>query len=187
VTDMSQMFVSCYSLTSLDLSGFDTRSVTNMTDMFALCTGLTSLDLSGFDTRNVTTMMGMFRSCTSLTVVDISNFDTKSVADMGFMFSDCSNLATIYCNSNWDRWVSDSGYMFQGCTRLKGAISYKPYSWDVKYANPDTGYFTRTATAISMSEMPDVALPDAYNLSGQKLTAPKKGVNVIGGKKAVIK
>ena len=48
-------------------------------------------------------------------------------------------------------------------------------------------HFTRTATAISKPELPDVAMPDAYKLSGQKLTAPKKGINIIGGKKVVIK
>ena len=43
VTDMSNMFLGCSSLTELDLSGFDTTNVTNTHDMFYGCDSLTSL------------------------------------------------------------------------------------------------------------------------------------------------
>jgi surface protein len=55
------MFENCSSLTSLDVSGFDTSNVTSMGAMFYNCSGLTSLDLSGFDTSKVTGMNNMFR------------------------------------------------------------------------------------------------------------------------------
>jgi surface protein len=38
------MFQGCSSLTSLDLSNFDTSNVTAMASMFATCTNLTSLN-----------------------------------------------------------------------------------------------------------------------------------------------
>ena len=41
---MNGMFYGCTSLTSLDLSNFDTSKVTNMGYMFQSCTNLTSLD-----------------------------------------------------------------------------------------------------------------------------------------------
>lgn len=190
LTNMSEMFLSCTSLTSLDLSSFDTRSVTNMEDMFALCSSLTCLDLSGFDTRNVITMNGMFRNCPSLTTLDVSNFDTQNVKDMTAMFQNCSSLTTIYCNDNWNVWgylESQFSSMFDSCIRLKGAISYKSGYSSIKYANPDTGYFTRTATPIHLPEKSVGAQPDVYNLSGYKLTAPQKGINIIGGRKVVMK
>ena len=43
---MNQMFDYCESLTSLDLSSFDTSSVTDMNGMFIRCIALTSLTLS---------------------------------------------------------------------------------------------------------------------------------------------
>jgi len=67
ITDMSYMFQESFSITSLDLSIFDTSNVTNMSSMFDWCTSLTSLDLSGFDTSKVTNMSGMFYNCTSIT------------------------------------------------------------------------------------------------------------------------
>ena len=42
------MFSDCSSLTSLDLSGFDTSKVTDMNHMFTNCFKLTSLDVSNF-------------------------------------------------------------------------------------------------------------------------------------------
>lgn len=214
LTNVSEMFLGCSCLTSLDMSDFDTQNVTNMRDMFAFCSGLTSLDLSGFDTRNVTTMNGMFRNCTtlkpldisnfdtqnvrdmtamfqncfSLTTLDVSNFDIQNVNDMTAMFQNCSSLTTLYCNDNWNVWGLEyhSAYMFDNCTSLKGAVSYIPGHWGVKYANPDTGYFTRTATAISKPEKSDDAQPVIYDLQGRRLIQqPRKGVYIRDGHKVV--
>ena len=52
----SFMFFFCESLTSLDLSNFNTQNVTNMEYMFFGCEPLTSLDLSNFNTQNVINM-----------------------------------------------------------------------------------------------------------------------------------
>ena len=57
---MSSMFYDCSSLTSLNLSNFNTNNVTNMSHMFFKCSSLTSLNLSNFNTNNVTDMSHMF-------------------------------------------------------------------------------------------------------------------------------
>jgi surface protein len=62
---MGNMFSNCSSLTSVDLSNFDTSNVTNMEFMFRNCSSLTSIDLSSFDISNVTSMMSMFSGCTN--------------------------------------------------------------------------------------------------------------------------
>ncbi len=87
---VSYMFGGCSSLTTLDLSNFDTSNVTNMDRMFEDCSSLTTLDLSSFDTSKVTDMEGMFNGCSSLTTLDLSNFDTSKVTDMVCMFFGCS-------------------------------------------------------------------------------------------------
>ena len=53
---MCAMFFKCYSLTSLNLSNFNTKNVQNMSYMFNECSSLTSLNLSNFNTNNVITM-----------------------------------------------------------------------------------------------------------------------------------
>lgn len=95
VTDMGYMFSNCGSLTSLDLSGWDTSNVTNMNYMFSSCENLTSLDLSHFDTSKVTMMYAMFAYCSSLTSLDLSGWNTSNVTNMNTMFYDCSSLKTI--------------------------------------------------------------------------------------------
>ena len=71
---MKKMFSGCSSLTSLDLSHFDTRNVEIMIEMFRNCESLTSLDLSNFETQNCESMRGMFSGCKKLTYLDISGF-----------------------------------------------------------------------------------------------------------------
>ena len=61
------LFYNCYTLTSLNLSNFNTQNVTNMRYMFYNCKSLTSLDLSNFNTQNVTNMEYMFSYCYLLT------------------------------------------------------------------------------------------------------------------------
>ena len=67
VTDMHNMFAACSSLTSLDLSGFDTGKVENMDMMFSYCSKLKTIYVSdSFTTDNVTSSKDMFYLCTSL-------------------------------------------------------------------------------------------------------------------------
>ena len=70
--------------------------------MFDGCESLTSLDLSSFNTAKVIhfggpagmTDGGMFYNCSSLKSLDLSNFNTAEVTDMSFMFWECSSLTT---------------------------------------------------------------------------------------------
>ena len=61
-----------------------------MEDMFSGCSSLTSLDLSNFDTSKVASMYSMFRSCYKLTQITVSNkWVIGSSTDVREMFSDC--------------------------------------------------------------------------------------------------
>ena len=59
----------------------------NMSGMFSFCSSLTSLNLSNFNTNNVTDMRYMFSDCSSLTSLNLSNFNTNNVTNMSKMFS----------------------------------------------------------------------------------------------------
>lgn len=93
--DSSLMFHELTSLTSIDLSKFDTSRVTNMNAMFHALKKLTSLDVSSFDTKNVTNFEGMFWACFKLTSLDLSNFNTSKATTMSKMFCDCQNLESL--------------------------------------------------------------------------------------------
>ena len=47
--------------------------------MFSYCKSLSSIDISNFNTQNVTNMEYMFYECNSLSSIDLSNFNTKNI------------------------------------------------------------------------------------------------------------
>ena len=118
VTSMSSMFYECSKLTSINLSSFNTSQVTDMSRMFYNCTSLTSIDLSSFDTSQVTSMGSVFSGCSSLTSLDLSNFNTSQVTDMGQMFSKCSSLTSLDVSNFNTGNVTDMYAMFDGCSKL---------------------------------------------------------------------
>lgn len=129
VTDMAGMFDNCYRLTSLDVSGFKTDNVKYMHYMFSGCSGLTSLDVSNFKTENVSAMWGMFGGCSSLTNLNLSNFRTDKVEAMDNMFSDCSSLTNLdLCSFKTEKVLNVNG-MFSGCTSL--STIYVSEDWNM--------------------------------------------------------
>ena len=76
------MFSNCSSLTSLNLSNFNTNNVTNMDSMFYYCSSLTSLNLSNFNTNNVTDMAVMFYESEKLNKNGIITKDKKILVQL---------------------------------------------------------------------------------------------------------
>jgi len=142
VTNMKNMFQGCKLLTSIDLSNFNTANVTDMAGMFVDCSKLTSLDVSKFNTANVTNMNGMFDGCSALTSLDVSNFNTAKVKSMRWMFQGCSNMKTIYAGRDWTTAsVTQGDAMFYGCTKIVGGAgtTYDANYLDYTYARIDGG------------------------------------------------
>ena len=118
ITYMNGMFSSCNTLTTLDVSKFNTSKVTGMGYMFGYCYKLTTLDVSNWNTSNVTSMNSMFEECYALTTLDVSKWDTSKVTSMGDMFSDCQSLTPLDV-SNWDTSnVINMSWMFDDCYKL---------------------------------------------------------------------
>ena len=47
-----------------------------------ICHSLTSLDLTNFNTENINSMYSFFQGCSSLESLDLSNFNTNLVNNM---------------------------------------------------------------------------------------------------------
>ena len=112
------MFKGCTTLTTIDMTGFDTSDCTDMSNMFNGCTALTSVDVSGFDTSKVTDMHNMFTQCLVLTSLDVSKFDTNKVTNMGSMFSNCQALISLDVSKFVTNKVTNMGSMFGNCRAL---------------------------------------------------------------------
>ena len=142
VESMKGMFENCYSVTSLDLSGFSTDNVTDMTDLFKNCFSLSTLDMSEWTLTNFTPMeslrdcfnlksltmqnvwmpadmSGMFKDMNSLTTLNLSGSLTDAITDFSELFYGCSSLTDLdLTDCNTSNVVSMSG-MFSGCTSMQ--------------------------------------------------------------------
>ncbi len=93
----------------------DGRPVTSMRRMFSGCSTMTSLDLSQWDTHNVTDMYRMLGECSSLVTADLSNFVTSRVTNMWGMLGDCSALRSLdFTHATFEASPNVSD-MFAGC------------------------------------------------------------------------
>lgn len=115
-----------------------------MSFMFEKCSSLTSLDVTHFNTANVTNMDYMFSNCVALTSLYLTNFNTEKVTYMDGMFFSCSSLTTIYASSKFvTTQVSNSINMFYNCRKLKGEeVWTKDKATDNTYAKIEGGYFS---------------------------------------------
>ena len=81
---MKSLFNECSSLTTIDLSNFDTSKVTDMMTMFSADKKIETIVFGkNFDTSNVNNMTSMFNQCENLTELDLTNFDTSKVKKYG--------------------------------------------------------------------------------------------------------
>ena len=118
VTNMISMFNGCSSLSSIDVSGFNTAKVVHFGWMFCNCSSVTTLDVSGFNTAKASSMERMFAGCTKLTSLDVSGFNTAEVTNMTSMFGDCVKLASLDVSGFNTAKVIYMSYMFSACRSL---------------------------------------------------------------------
>ena len=114
------------------------------------------------------------------------------------MFNSSYELTTIYAgNWNLDKLFNEYQGLsvFSGCTNLvggKGTV-YDEEHTDHTYARIDggpeaPGYFTyKASTDINAIMYDNTKETPIYNLSGQRITSPQKGINIINGKKVMMK
>ena len=122
VTSMRYLLSNDGKLTSLDVSSFDTSNVTDMTNMFYNCSSLTSLDVSGWNTSKVTSFSWIFFGCASLTSLNVSKWNTSEAQSFNRMFEGCSSLTSLNMSSFDTSKVTDMGSMFYGCTSLTNLL-----------------------------------------------------------------
>ena len=79
------MFYKCSSLTSLDLSSFNTSNVVDMSSMFYNCTSLITLNLSSFDTSKVVNMTTMFY-CLGYNIPTVLDLTGSTYENTGYLF-----------------------------------------------------------------------------------------------------
>ena len=199
VEDMTSLFWGCYKLKSVNLSGWNTGKVTNMLGVFCQCHELESVDVAGWDVRKVQFFSFLFDDCQMLKEIDISGWNTESVESGSYfkMFGDCPELTTIYVGDGWTaEKFADAWQMFGGSEKLVGGqgTTFTGEDTDGIYARVDggaeaPGYLTYKKYTGIQSVKASCSTVDktVYSLDGKHLKAPRKGINIIGGRKVVVK
>ena len=93
--DMTGLFEYCFKLVDLKLPRkFITANVDNISGMFNN-TSLTSLDLSYWDTSKVYSMRHVFHNSITLERLNLVGWDASRVSDTSWIFSNCTELTTL--------------------------------------------------------------------------------------------
>ena len=163
ITDISDMFYGCSSLSSLpDISKWNTNNVTDISWMFWGCSSLSSLpDISKWNTNNVTNMSYMFYGCSSLLhLPDISKWNTNNVIDITDMFYECSSLLNLPDLSKWNTDnVKYMSSMFSGCSSLSSLPDISKWNTN-NVANMSWMFYG----CLSLSNLPDISKWNTNNV-----------------------
>ena len=68
--------------------------------MFENCKSLTSLNITNFNTEVTIDMRGMFKGCTGLTELDLTSFNTKAINSLNDIFGDIVYLKVKVIEEN---------------------------------------------------------------------------------------
>lgn len=174
-------FRNCDNLTEISLP----NSVTTIGESaFHTCENLTKVSLG-----NSVTKIGdfAFKDCENLTEISLG----KSVAEIGSgALTGCSNLTTIYSlNPTPPTFDSEeftnSQYIHMNVYVAKGSLTayqtadvWKNF-WNMQEYSPETGI-----ESIRVDNRQENRI---YDLQGRKLDAPQHGINIINGKKVLVK
>ena len=202
-------YLGCYNnqLPSLDVS-----QNTALTSLYCFCNQLPSLDVSG-----ATALTSLGCSNNQLTSLDVSHNTALTILYCDYNqlpsldVSQNTALTELMCHNNqikgteMDNLVNSlpindienkTIYVYGGekdgnvCTTVQVAVA-KSRGWTPRYWYLETGergeYAGSDPSGIEDVTISGIEDAPVYNLSGQRLSAPQKGINIVNGKKVVIK
>lgn len=120
--DASGMFNRLDQLTDVDFEGFDLTYTSSVADMFFTCRSLESIDISDWNSGNVEYFNGLFQECKSLKNVNMDGLDVHSAVSFGMMFSGCSVLEDVDMSTFDTPALQDIGFMFYYSPSIKNVV-----------------------------------------------------------------
>lgn len=182
---LNSWFSDFSSLTTIEhLDYLDTTGADYAFYMFSGCTSLTSLDLSSFDTTKLRARE-LFKGCSSIEVLDLTSF--TNVLDIRSMFNGMTKLRTIIVTELFalSTGVSTDNKTFSGCSALVGGAGTSYADKKVathEYARIDGGPDSATPGYFTLGQKqvpPKVESVTASDLThnGVKITVAGESLN----------
>ena len=143
-------FCICKTLATIEgIENLNTEEVTDMSNMFLGCSAMTSIDVTKFNTAKVTNMSGMFSACSALTTIYCNdNWKSDVVKESTGMFRGSSKLKGF---ANYDDTRTDvsmanpmSGYF------TRKPVAYVVDNGSTLTFYYDTNKATHTGTGITI-------------------------------------
>lgn len=120
VTNLTNLFMNCLALQSLNETEWNMSAITNITNLFYIAYSIKQLDCSYWNTSLVTSFVNTFRAAYSLQKIKFpSSFVTSAATSLGTMFMDAKALSDCDVSNFNTSNVTDCNYMFAGCTALR--------------------------------------------------------------------
>lgn len=124
--------------------------------------------------------------CKGLTSIEIPQ--NVTALDM-FAFSDCSGIKEIKSHINSPFTISTLCFNNVNIDAIK---LYVPQGTKAKYETTNgweefKNIIEMSGTAVNNIIADDVKTSDIYSISGKLLTTPEKGINIINGRKVIVK
>lgn len=118
-------FANMTSLTTFGVGNIHMNKCTNIAFIFSKDYSLSSVNVAGWDIRSVQDTSYAFRGDSSLTSLNLNSWRGNSLRDASFMFDGCSSLTTLdishlFEGANLDS--SSASKMFNGCKNLQYII-----------------------------------------------------------------
>ena len=170
-------FFGCRGLTSITIP----NSVTSIgTGAFSSCTGLTSITIPNSVTSIGT---GAFLGCSGLTSITIPN----SVTTIGdYVFFRCTGLTAITSLNTTPPAITEKTFSSYDATLMVPTGSKSSYE-SADYWKNFTNIEEIDVTGVEGIRMEKRQDGKVYDLNGRRLSAPTKGINVMDGKKVLMK
>ena len=184
--NMNSWFAGFSKLTSIrGMEYLDTSNAGYCSYMFSGCSSLTSIDLSHFDTTKMS-FREFFKNCSSIVTLDLTSF--TNVDDTRSTFSGMTKLETILVTEQLSINVKTTdANVFSGCSALVGGAGTAYASAQVKtleYARIDGGPDSATPGYFTLGQKqipPEVESVTANDLTYNSVTITVEGSALNGG------
>jgi hypothetical protein len=118
IGDCAHLMRACSSLTSLDMSIFDTMDCTSLQYAFREVSKVTTFDITSWNVSKITNLLGAFDRCSLLISVNMTGLDFVATTAIEVIFNNCYALTSVDLTPFTNSPLTSTASAFSNCTAL---------------------------------------------------------------------